>query len=292
MIVLGGTASNGLDIALSKQLNADLNKIQTTKFPDGEIKVKVPEITDNEILIVQSTYNPQEKNLFELLLTSHALKGSKAKICAVIPYLAYARQNKSFAPGESVSIEAVIDMMTSVGIKSLITVNPHKSESLTYFRGRVCIANAAKTLAMGVKDHIDNPFVLAPDKSGLAVAEPAASVLGCEHTYIDKSRDTYGNVTMKKAHGGDFKGKDVVIFDDMIAAGSTVELAARFAYDEGAASVSAACIHLVMVNEAYERLKNAGVVKLFGTNTIPFEKAEIIDVSPDIAKCVEKIYSK
>ncbi len=292
MIVLGGTASNGLDITLSKALGADLSKVETTKFPDGEIKVKLPEIKDDKVVIVQSTYYPQEKNLFELILTAHALKKGKAKICAVIPYLAYARQNKSFATGESVSIEAVIDMMSSAGIKSLVTVNPHKVESLAHFKGKVCVSNSAKTLAEGVRGQIENPFVLAPDKSGLFVAEPAAEVLGCDYTYIDKSRDSYGNVTMKKAHGGNFKGKDVVIFDDMIAAGSTIELAARFAYDEGAASVSAACIHLVMVNNAYQRLKNAGVNKLFGTNTIPFEKAEIVDVSSDVATCVNNVFSK
>jgi ribose-phosphate pyrophosphokinase len=292
MIVLGGTASNGLDISLSKALGAELHKVETTKFPDGEIKVKVPEIDDGRVVIVQSTCHPQEKNLFELLLTAHALKSSKAHICAVVPYLAYARQNKSFSPGEAVSIEAVIDMMSAAGIKSLVTVNLHKSESLDYFKGKSCIANCAKTLAKGVKKQIDNPIVLAPDKSSLSVAEPAAEVLGCECTYIEKSRDSYGNVTIKEAHGGDFKGKNVVIFDDMIAAGGTVELAARFAYAEGAASVSAACVHLVMAYGAYDRLKNAGVTAIFGANTIPFDRAKIIDVSPDVAECVKKIFAK
>ena len=294
MLVLGGSASNGLDIALSKELGADLVKIQTVRFPDGEIKVRVPEDIkkDDEIIIVQSTYWPQEKNMFELLFTAYELKQRKANVCAVIPYLAYARQNMSFTPGEAISINAVIDMMGIVGIKSIVTVNPHKHESLDHFKGKTCIANAATTMAKGINGKINDPFVLAPDKSALVIAKPIADELGCEYSYIDKARDQYGNVTIKKAHAANFKDKDVIICDDMISAGSTIEQASRFAYGEGAGSVSAACVHLVMVKGAYERLKGAGVTKIFGSNTIPFEDAEKIDISPDLAKCVKNIYSK
>lgn len=290
MIILGGSASNGMDITLSKELGVDLIKVETTKFPDGEIKIRVPKIDDDKVVIVQSTYYPQEKNLFELLLTAHDLKQRKKKVCAVVPYLAYARQNKSFNEGEGISINAVFDMMYAAGIKYLVSVNPHKHESLDYFKGKTCIVNSAPLLAQLVNGNFENPYVLAPDKGALEVAKPAADAIGCEVTYIDKERDTYGNVHMKKAHGGDFKGKDVIIIDDMIAAGSTIELATRYAYSEGAASVSAACVHLVMVKGAYERLKNAGIVKIFGTNTIPFEKAEIVDVAPEVAKCVRNIF--
>ncbi len=290
MIVFGCTASNGLDIGLARALGCALGKIDTTKFPDGEIKVRVPQTDDKQIVIVQSTYSPQEKNLMELIFTAHALKGRGAEVCAVIPYLAYARQNKSFAAGESISINAVMDMLASAGIGSIITGNPHKSESLDYFKGKTCIADCAQTMAEGMKKQLDKPYVLAPYHSALNVAQPAAKVLGCDCTFIEKERDAYGNVTMKKSHGGDFEGKSVVIIDDMIAAGSTVELAARFAYDNGADSVYAAGIHLVMVGGAYERLKNAGIKRIFGTNTIPCERAETFDVSKDVVKCVKKVF--
>ncbi len=290
MIVLGGSASNGLDITLAKSLGAHVAKIETTKFPDGEIKVRVPKFNDDKVVIVQSTHYPQEKNLFELLLTAYAVKETGAKVCAVVPYLAYARQNQSFNEGEAVSVNAVLDMLHVAGVDSLVVVNPHKSESLERFKGNSCVADAGKTLAKSAKGHLKKPLVLAPDKAALRIAEPAAKILKCDVTYIDKSRDNYGNVTMKKAHGGNFKGKDVIIFDDMIAAGSTIELAARFAYTEGAASVSAAAVHLVMTSGAYERLKSAGVVNIFGTNTVPFEKAQIADVSSDVAACVKKMF--
>lgn len=289
MFILGGTASNGIDIHLSRILGADLGKIETTKFPDGEIKVKVPEIADKRIVLVQSTYYPQEKNLFELLLAAHALKERDAEVTAVIPYLAYARQNKSFYPGEAVSINTVMDLLRSVGITSLMTVNPHKNGPLMNFKGKVSIVNVENTLANAVKRQFSNPVVLAPDLGGLDMAKNAASVMGCEYTYLDKLRDAYGNVSIKETHGGNLKDKDVIIFDDIISSGSTIELAARYAYSEGAVSVSAAGVHLIMVDGATERLKNAGVERIFGTNTVPYEKAEVVDISEDVADGIRRM---
>ena len=286
MIVVGGTASNGMDISLSKLIGADLVKVETSKFPDGEIKVRVPEFSDKDAIIVQSTHVPQEKNIFELLLIAQELARRDVNITAVVPYLAYARQNRSFYPGEAVSVNVVLDMFGVAGITSLITVNPHKSGPLMHFVGKVGIANAIGTIAETVKKSIENPIVMAPDKGGLGIAKNAAEVVGCEYTYIEKERNVYGAVSIKKTHGGDFKDKNVVIFDDIISTGGTIEQAARHAFDEGASTVSTAAVHLVMVGSAYEKLKNAGVTKIFGSNTIPFEHAEIIDIAPDIAKAL------
>ena len=289
MFILGGSASNGIDIHLSRILGADLGKVETTKFPDGEIKVRVPEINDEKIVIVQSTHYPQEKNLFELLLAASALKEKKAEITAVIPYLAYARQNRSFYAGEAISVNMIMDMLKSAGITSLITVNPHRSGPLMYFGEKIGIANAEKTLAEWAKNHISNPAILAPDKGSLEMAKNAAGVIKCSYTYLEKHRNNYGAVSIEKTHGGDLKGRDVIIFDDIISTGSTIEQAARYAYSEGAATVSTAGIHLVMAEGAAEKLKNAGVQKIFGTNTIPCEKAEIVDISEDVADSVRKM---
>ncbi len=289
MFILGGTASNGIDIHVSRVLGADLGKVETTKFPDGEIKVKVPEISDNHVVIVQSTYYPQEKNLFELLLTAHALRDMNADITAVIPYLAYARQNRSFYQGEAISINAVMDLLKAAGVTSLVTVNPHRSGPLRYFGSRIAITNAESTLAKWVGKKLSNPMVLAPDKGSLDMAKGVAEMMKCDYSYLEKHRDTYGTVSIRMTHGRNFKGKEVVIFDDIISTGSTIEQAARYAYSEGAASVSAAGIHLVMADDAVGKLKNAGVDRIFGTNTIPCEKADVVDISEDIAESIRHV---
>jgi ribose-phosphate pyrophosphokinase len=287
MIVVGGSASNGLDISLSRALGANLVNVETSKFPDGEIKVRIPEFDDNKVVVVQSTYYPQEKNLFELLLIAEALREKRVNITAVVPYLAYARQNRSFAQGEAASVNVVLDLLSAAGVQKLITVNPHKSGPLMRFKGKVCIVNAIGTLAERAMKDFEAPVVLAPDKGGLGIAKKAASTMGCDYTYIEKARDAYGSVSIKKTHEHDFRDKDVMIFDDIISTGGTIEQAARFAYDNGAKTVSAVGVHLVMAYGAYERLKKVGVLKIFGSNTMPFEHAEIVDIAPDIAKEVK-----
>jgi ribose-phosphate pyrophosphokinase len=290
MRVVGCSASNGIDITLSKVLGVDLVKAELTRFPDGEIKVKVPEFKEKIAVIVQSTYFPQEKNLFELVLAAQALKGKH--IIAVIPYIAYARQNRSFSPGEAVSINSVLDIIECAGIKELITVNPHKSEPLMRFNGKIGIVDAAGTLAKKIGGNFDNPTIIAPDKGGIGIAKKAASVMKCDYTYIEKHRNIYGSVSIKKTHGGNFRGNDIIIFDDVISTGGTVEQAARFAYDHGAKSVSVAAIHLVMVKGAYEKLQSSGIQKIFGTNTVPFDRADTIDIASDIASRINKIGTK
>ncbi len=286
MFVLGGSASNGLDIPISELLGATRAQLVTTSFPDGEIKVRVPEEVGGDIVVVQSTYQPQERHLFELLLISDHLRHRGYEVTAVVPYLGYARQDKSFIPGEAVSIHTVLNMMRCAGIKKLVTVNPHKEESLRHFQGEVAIVNAVAALANKVKDMVRDPFVLAPDAGGLELARKAAELLGCEYANIDKKRDSEGKVSIVGTHGSGFGGKDVVIFDDIISTGGTIELAARFAYGMGARSVCAAGVHLVMAGGAKERLKNANITTLFGTNTVPCSDAQIVDISPEIAACL------
>ena len=287
MLVLGGSASSGLDIPIARLLGAEHAQVATTSFPDGEIKVRIPESVGGDVVIVQSTYQPQERHLFELLLIADYLREKGCRITAVVPYLGYARQDRSFIPGEAVSIRTVLNTMRGVGITRLVTVNPHKEASLGHFDGEVTVVNAIAPLARMVKDRLVDPFVLAPDAGGLELAKRASGLLGCEYASIDKRRDAEGRVSIVGTHGGGLGGKDVVIFDDIISTGGTIELAARFAYGQGARSVSAAGVHLVMAGGARERLRDANVATVFGTNTMPSQGAEIADIGPEIAECLK-----
>ena len=248
------------------------------------MKVRVPDESDgNEVVIVQSTYAPQERHLFELILIADYLKEMGRSITAVVPYLGYARQDKSFVHGESVSVHTVLNMMTGAGISTLVTVNPHKEESLRHFAGKVAVVNAVIPLSRRVKAELDNQLVLAPDMGGLELAKRASAEIGCDYAYIEKKRDQNGNVSMISAHGDNFAGKNVVVFDDIVSTGSTIELAAHYAYSQGAKTVSVAAVHLVMAGDAYERLRRARIDRIFGTNTIPCKEAKVVDVSGEIA---------
>ena len=290
MFILGGSASNGLDASVARLLNAKFGRVSVTNFPDGEMRVRMPDGYDGgDVVIVQSTYPPQDRNLFELILMADYFREVERSITAVVPYLGYARQDKSFIAGEAVSINTVLNMMAKAGVKNLITVNPHKIDSLKHFDGGVAVVNAVHSLTGLVKTELKKPLVMAPDIGGLELAKKAASEIGCEYTYIEKKRDNSGNVSIVKTHGGDFEGKDVVIFDDIISTGGTIDLAARFAYGEGAKTVSAAAVHLVMAQGAHERMAKAKVTRIFGTNTIPCAGAQVIDISAEIASSVEEL---
>lgn len=290
MIIVAGTAENGLASGIAKKLDAECVRVEKRLFPDGEFAIRFPKKLDGEeIAIVQSTYAPQGEHMLELLLMADELRSMGAKrITAVIPFLAYMRQDKRFRDGETISIATILHLLASAGITRIITVNPHNPETLKSFSGKAVEINAIDSLVKGFSREFDNPFILAPDDGSVEIAKRASKILGCDYSYIDKARDTNtGMVSIKSASKGDLKGKQVIVLDDMISTGGTVVQAAEFAYSKGAKSVAAAAVHLIMANDAYSKLQKAGVSKVYGTNTIPFDKATVVDISKEIAAAVK-----
>ncbi len=291
MIVGGGRGSNGIDVKLAKKLGARHVGLELREFPDGEYKFRMPERIEGEkVLIVQSTYYPQDRHLFELLLITDLMWDMGAKeVGAVIPYLAFARQDKRFVDGESISIKTVMNLLNAVNISTLVTVQPHKKEPLKDFKGRVVVIEPFKALIDSVKKEAKNPFVLAPDKASRELARMVAEALGCGYDHIDKERDkNTGAVRIVHAPDVDLAGKDVIIADDMITSGSTMVPCSEFAHSKGARSVVAAAVHLLMVGNAEEKMKKAGIGKIVGTNTVPYKNATVVDITDLIADSLKK----
>jgi ribose-phosphate pyrophosphokinase len=290
MIIIDGPSGNGIGKSIASILNLELLECKRKIFADGESEVEVNGmVKDKEVTIVQSTYPMQDKNLQELFFLANDLGERGARnIHAVIPYLAYARQNKKYeGKNNAISIHAILKMLNAVGVTTLITVAPHNVESLSAFKGKVMVADAITPLANELKRSTTNPFVLAPDKGALKIAERFATVIGCDHASIGKKRDTItGEIRVLDAPEGDLRGKEVIIVDDMISTGATTAQAARFAYDHGASRVIASAVHLLMVEGAYERLKDAGVREIYGTNTIMYDKAHVVNIAEAIAKVI------
>lgn len=290
MIIVAGTAENGLASGVAKKLGVECVRVEKRLFPDGEFAIRFPKKLDGEdVAIVQSTYAPQGEHMLELLLMADELRSMGTKnITAVIPFLAYMRQDKRFRDGETISISTILHLLASAGIKRIITVNPHNPETLKSFNGKSVEINAVDSLVKGFSNKFDDPFILAPDDGSVGIAKRASKILKCDYSYIDKERNPEtGKVSIKSASKGDLKGKQVIIIDDMISTGGTVVQAAEFAYFKGAESVAAAAVHLIMANDAYGKLQKASVSKIYGTNTIPFGKATTVDISNDIADAIK-----
>jgi ribose-phosphate pyrophosphokinase len=223
-----------------------------------------------------------------MLIADHVKKQGAKSICAVVPYLAYARQDRSFIEkSNAISISAILGMLNFAGISRLITAAPHSAKVIEAFSGMVSVVDAITPLANLLKGEIANPIILAPDKGALGIAEKFANVIGCGYTYLEKERDRItGEVKILKAPDTDFSGRDVIVADDMISTGGTTAQAARFAYANGANKVIAAAVHLLMAGNAYDKIKGAGVDLICGTNTIPCDNARIADISKEIAAAI------
>lgn len=290
MLIVEGPSGNGVGRALALRLGCKFTQSIHTLFPDGESEVGIPgSAMGQDIFIVQTTYPEQDKRIMELLFLADQAKRMGARsVGAIVPYLAYAREDKLFEEkNNAVSMQTLLKMFNTTGISRLVTVAPHKEDSLDPFLGKIIIPDVFTHIASSMKSKVRNPIVLAPDKGAIGIAKLFANVLGCDFTHLEKRRDRLtGKVSILRGADRQLKGHDVVIVDDMIAVGSTMIQAARFAKENGAKHVFAAAAHLLMLGDAAKKLKRAGVREVYGTNSIPNKDAKTIDVSAAIAESI------
>ena len=293
MIVLGLTATNGVDKELAEILGVRHVAVEHKLFPDGESYIRIPISVEHEhIVIVQSTYKPQDKHLLELLLAIEAVKDLGAQtITVVAPYLAYARQDKRFRTGEAISIKTVLRSIRCAGADVLITVEIHKEHVLTYFTGTAVNVSAMDALAEYFKDKVVEPLVLAPDIGALPRAKRFAEIVGGDYDYLEKIRDRVTGEVRVKPKNISVKDRIVIIVDDIISTGKTMALAAEQALEHGAREVYAACAHALFVNDAYERLMKAGIREVVATNTVPVPRGVVsTSIAPYIARTINELY--
>jgi ribose-phosphate pyrophosphokinase len=293
MKIILGSASKELGTRIAQLLGVAPVSVFSKTFPDGESYVRLEgNVEGEEAVIVQTTSPPQDVRLIQLALIADAAKRNGAKkVTAVVPYLAYARQDKIFLQGEAISIEAIARMLKAAGIDSLITVNVHQEKVLEKFPFPAKNLSAIPLLAEHFKEKdLKEAFALAPDKGAIYIAEQAMKVLGGECGYLEKHRDRYtGQVSVEK---GEFnvKGKTVIIFDDIISTGGTIVAAAKILHELGAGKVYAACVHPLLVGDAEKRIREAGVEEIVGTDSVPSPVSKV-SLAPLISKELKEFQS-
>lgn len=286
LVVQGTSEDTGISGRLAKLLGAELVRIESKRFPDGESYVRIPvDPSGREVVVVQTMDEPRDKRILELALITDALKEAGAsRVSGVVPYLAYMRQDRVFRQGEPISIRAVLRMLHAAGLDALLVVEPHKPEELQYFPGTHGYISPMNLLARHVSKLVHNPLVLSPDLGGIRRARMFAESLGADFDYLEKKRDRVtGEVTVKPKNL-DAEGRDVVIVDDIISTGGTMALAARVLRKQGARRVIAVCVHALLVGGALDKLLAAGISRVVAANTLPTPPAvDVVDVSPLIA---------
>lgn len=288
MKVIPGPSSIQLGNKIAEILGVETVAVVHKKFPDGESYIRLEgEVKGEEVVIVQSTGPPQDTNLIQLFLLADAAKDLGAKhVSAIVPYLAYSRQDKRFLPGEAVSIQTIGKLLKASGIDELITVDIHQEKVLESFEIPAKNLSAAELLADHFKSRgLAGALALAPDEGRIEFVKEASRVLGGGYGWLRKERDRYtGKIRIKEATV-DVSGREVIVFDDIISTGGTMADAIKIFKEQGARRVFAACVHPLLIGNAKEKILQSGAEEIVGTDSVPSD-ITVVSLAPLLAKAL------
>jgi ribose-phosphate pyrophosphokinase len=245
------------------------------RFSDGEVMVEILEnVRGKDVFVLQSTSMPTNDNLMELLVLVDALKRASAgRITAAMPYFGYARQDRRpRSVRVPITAKVVANMLTTVGIDRLLTMDLHSDQIQGFFDIPVDnIYSMPILLGHLWKNDYQNLVVVSPDVGGVVRARQMAKRLECDLAIIDKRRPK-ANVAKVMNIIGEVEGRTCVIMDDMVDTANTLCEAARALKEQGAESVMAYCTHAVLSGKAVERIADSALDKLVVTDTIPLRE--------------------
>ena len=280
LAIFSGNSNPVLAKNICDYLNLPMGNAKVKTFSDGEIQIEIDEnVRSKDIFLIQSTCEPVNNNLVELLLMLDAFKRSSAsRITAVIPYYGYARQDKKVAPRVPISAKLVADMLEVAGANRMITMDLHAGQIQGFFNIPVDNLFAAPVILEYIKGHFDNQLVIvSPDAGGVERARAFAKRLHADLAIVDKRRDA-PNQARAMAVIGDVAGKIAIILDDMVDTAGTLIEAASAIIKNGAKEVHACCAHAVLSGPSMERITDSKLKSLMVTDTIPLsEKAKVCD---------------
>ncbi len=299
LLIFGGSASGPLAEKVAKEVGETVGRLEIKRFPDGDKYVRIlDEVKSQDVAVIQSLYHKPDQrifadqHIFELLMIIDTLRDLGAKtITAVAPYLAYARQDSRFYPGEAVSSQIIARLLEDVGTTKFLTVDCHLhrlGDVAKIFKIPAQNLSAMPLLGKYAFENLrpKKPLVIGPDEEAEQWAATVAKELDAEHTVFQKKRIRKEGATESKveitASDVDLKGRDVVFADDIISKGDTLANATKACKKMGARRIYALCTHPVLADGALKRVKNAGIQRVVGTDTIPSSVSQV-SVAPVIA---------
>ena len=285
-MIIGGPSSQLLAGKIATILGQELALCEYKTFPDGEAYSQVASELEDEVTIIQST--PKDSDIIYLMQLLDACR--EKKITLVIPYFGYARQDKIFKPGEPMTARAIASALNPLlGEEgNVYTVNIHARSVLSQFRCPAENLDATPLLAEKVRTlALHDPVVISPDKGAMEMAKNAAMHLGAKCDYLEKTRLSGTEVSMTPKEI-DVVGRDVVIFDDMIATGGTMATAITLLRKQGAKRVFLAAVHPVLTGNAILKLYRSGVEAVIAADTLD-RSVSTVSVAPLIAEAIRGI---
>lgn len=294
--LISGNANPEFAKEVSDYLHVPLVDALVSRFSDGEIRVQIKEnVRGADIFVIQPLVPPINDHIMELLLLLDALKRSSThRITAVIPYFAYARQDRKDRPRVPISAKLLADIIQKAGAERVLTVDLHSAQIQGFFDCPVDNLYALPVILDYLKNkEIENAVVVSPDAGGVERARLLANKLGVGLAIIYKKRPE-PNVVETLDVIGDIEGKNAIIIDDIIDTAGTIVAASNMLLEKGAKSVIAACTHPVFSGPAIERLKNSAIDEVITTNTIPvegkeFDKLTVLSVAELVGEAIKRI---
>ena len=299
--IFAGNSHKKLAKDIAAKLGLQLGNSEVKIFSDGEISVNINEtVRGSEVFVVQSTCNPVNDNLMELLIMIDAFKrASAAKITAVLPYFGYARQDRKAKARDPISAKLVADLITTAGADRVLTIDLHAPQIQGFFNipvdhlyGGPLLANYFKNK---FKDCLEDVCIVSPDHGSVGRARQFAQKLGVPFAIVDKRRPR-PNVAEVMNIIGDIEGKYCIMVDDMIDTAGTIVAGASALMAKGAKEVYCACTHAVLSGPAIERLDESPLKEIVFLDSIPLPKSKMLDkfkvlsVAPIFAETIKRIY--
>ena len=307
--LISGNANKNLAKAITRRmtvhrgLNVDLVDARIERFNDQEIFVEVFEnVRGEDMFIIQSTSNPANDNLMELLIMADALRRSSAsRITAVIPYFGYARQDRRSKARTPISAKLVANLLVEAGVERILTLDLHATQIQGFFDIPVDNLYAAPVFALDImhqfSDKLNDVMVVSPDVGGVARARELAKRINAPLSIVDKRREKAGEVA-EMTIIGDVTGKKCIIVDDICDTAGTLCKAAEVLIDNGAAEVHSYITHGVLSGPAVERISSSVMKSLVITDSIqatgPVAKAaniRIVPTAPIFAQAILNIWN-
>ncbi len=298
-----GSANRELAVEIASYVGVPLGECEVSRFGDGEIAISIREsVRGADTFLIQPLCGPINDSIMELLIIVDALNRASVKsLNVVVPYYAYARQDRKTRARDPITAKLLADLITTAGASRVVAMDLHAGQIQGFFNIPLDHLTALPILAKYIKQkEIKNGVVVSPDLGGVTRARDLAHRLSMPIAIIEKKRPAPNQAEIMNIIG-DVEGRTGIFIDDMIDTAGTITLGAEALMDAGAHEVYACCTHPVFSGPALKRLSDSKLTEVIYTNTIPVDKGMLkgmrdcfraLSVAPLIGEAIIRIHDK
>ncbi len=300
--IFSGNSNRPLAQEICRYLKRPLSEAEVRDFADGETWVKINEnIRGHDVFVIQSTNSPARNNMELLIMLDAIRRASPRRVTAVIPYFGYARQDRKDQPRVPITAKLMANLITTAGADRVLTMDLHSPQIQGFFDVPFDHLFASPVFVENVKSNFPSDVVVvAPDIGSVKMARAYATRLEAPLALIDKRRPRHDEIEVMNVIG-DVKGKNVVIFDDIISTGGTLVKAAKALKERGALEIMACVTHAVFADSVFGKLNDSEIGRLVVTNTVHHDpgvlgsrtdRVDVLSVARILGEAIHRIHQE